>query len=263
MMSSMGYNLLIAEMMEWPLHDVIAEMEKSRFCWNVHHWLQQKLSFWQLPMYPGMKIWQNHIISILILWYIILMSCLTSCHHDGCRCPITNKCGAVWCQVIHNYFFDSTHDDHQMETFIALLALCVGNSLVTGEFPSQRPVKWSSDVFFDLHLNKRLSKQSIPWRFEMPSCSLWCHCNVLAYESHLIHALMQDCTYSIANAVELLQSYTKPSICPVVCALLCTEFRCFHPHKNIFQNLSSPIFEWLSPAQNGGEYAVVTSITAS
>ena len=43
-----------------------------------------------------------------------------------------------------------------METFSALLALCVGNSPVTGEFPSQRPVTRSFDVFFDLRLNKRL-----------------------------------------------------------------------------------------------------------
>ena len=45
-----------------------------------------------------------------------------------------------------------------METFSALLALCVGNSPVTGEFPSQRPVTLGFDVFFDLRLNKRLSK---------------------------------------------------------------------------------------------------------
>ena len=37
-----------------------------------------------------------------------------------------------------------------METFSTLLALCEGNSPVTGEFPSQRPVTWSFDVFFDL-----------------------------------------------------------------------------------------------------------------
>ena len=49
---------------------------------------------------------------------------------------------------------------HQMETFSALLALCARNSPVTGEFPSQRPVSWSFNVFFDLGLNKRLSKQS-------------------------------------------------------------------------------------------------------
>ena len=49
---------------------------------------------------------------------------------------------------------------HQMETFSALLTICAGNSPVPGEFPSQRPVTRSFDVFFNLHLNKRLSKQS-------------------------------------------------------------------------------------------------------
>ena len=68
---------------------------------------------------------------------------------------------------------------HQMETFSALLVLCVGNSPVTGEFPAQRPVMRSFDVFFDLRLNKRLSKQSRGWRFGTPSCSLWGHCNEL------------------------------------------------------------------------------------
>ena len=58
-----------------------------------------------------------------------------------------------------------------------LLALCAGNSPVTGEFPSQRPVTRSFDVFFDLCLNKRLSKQSRSWWFETPSHPLWRHCN--------------------------------------------------------------------------------------
>ena len=34
-----------------------------------------------------------------------------------------------------------------METFSALLAICVGNSPVPGEFPAQRPVTRSFDVF--------------------------------------------------------------------------------------------------------------------
>ena len=42
---------------------------------------------------------------------------------------------------------------HQMETFPALLAICAGNSPVTGEFPAQRPVTRSFDVFFDPCLN--------------------------------------------------------------------------------------------------------------
>ena len=66
---------------------------------------------------------------------------------------------------------------HNLETFSALLALCAGNSPVTGEFPAQRPVTRSFDVFFDLRLNKQLSKQSRGWWFETPSCSLWRHCN--------------------------------------------------------------------------------------
>ena len=49
---------------------------------------------------------------------------------------------------------------HQMETFSALLTLCAGYSPATSEFPSQRPVKQKFDVFFDMRLNKRLSKQS-------------------------------------------------------------------------------------------------------
>ena len=47
---------------------------------------------------------------------------------------------------------------HQMETFSALLAICAGNSPVTGVFPAQQPVTQSFGVFFDLRLNKRLSK---------------------------------------------------------------------------------------------------------
>ena len=45
-----------------------------------------------------------------------------------------------------------------METFSALLAICAKNSPVTGEFPTQRSVTRSFDIFFDLSVNKRLSK---------------------------------------------------------------------------------------------------------
>ena len=47
-----------------------------------------------------------------------------------------------------------------------------------GEFPTQRPVTRSFDVLFDLHLNKRLSKQPWGWWFETPSWSLWRQRNV-------------------------------------------------------------------------------------
>ena len=48
-----------------------------------------------------------------------------------------------------------------------------------GEFPTQRPVTQSFDVFFDLRLDQRLSKQSWGWWFETLSRPLWCHCNVV------------------------------------------------------------------------------------
>ena len=70
---------------------------------------------------------------------------------------------------------------HQMETFPVLLALCAGNSPVTGEFPAQRPVTRSFDVFFDLRPNKRVHKQSWGWWFETPSRSLWRHRNGMQY----------------------------------------------------------------------------------
>ena len=72
-------------------------------------------------------------------------------------------CHAWWC--------------HQMETFSALLAICAGNSPVPGEFPTQRPVTRSFDVYFDLRSDKRLSKQSWGWWFETLSHSLWRHRN--------------------------------------------------------------------------------------
>ena len=75
------------------------------------------------------------------------------------------------------------HDDViEWKYFSALLARCAGNSPVTGEFPSQRPVTRNFDVFFHQRLNKRLSEHSQSWWFETPSCSLWRHCNGMPRE---------------------------------------------------------------------------------
>ena len=61
--------------------------------------------------------------------------------------------------------------------------VCSGNSPVTGEFPAQMPVTRSFDVFFDLRLNKRLSKQAWGWWLETPSRPLCRHCNDLTFRS--------------------------------------------------------------------------------
>ena len=64
---------------------------------------------------------------------------------------------------------------HQMKTFSALLDLCAGNSPVPGEFPAQRPLRRSFDVFFEMRLDKRLCKQSRGWWFDTLSRRLWRH----------------------------------------------------------------------------------------
>ena len=90
----------------------------------------------------------------------------------------------VW-KYIAQYVYDKGLEDvgvllpwwrHLMETFSALL--------VPGEFPTQWPVTRRFDVFFDLLLNKRLSKQPRGWWFETPSWSLWRKCN--AYACHMM-----------------------------------------------------------------------------
>ena len=103
------------------------------------------------------------------LWSVFSDRIITNIGHEWNECTYT---------YIHT-ITDLSWWRHQMETFSALLALCAGNSLVTGEFPSQRPVTQSFDVFFDLRLNKRLTKQSWGWGFGTPWCSLWHHRNVL------------------------------------------------------------------------------------
>ena len=66
------------------------------------------------------------------------------------------------------------------QTFSALLAICAENSPVPGEFTAQRPVRRSFDVFFDLRLNKRLSKQWWGWWFETLLHPLWRHRNEIS-----------------------------------------------------------------------------------
>ena len=85
-----------------------------------------------------------------------------------------------------------------------------GISPVIGEFPSQRPVTRSFYVFFDLHLDKRLSKQSWDWSFETPSGSLWRQCNEKNYQkksSHLMRGIRPSVGQSETALLEILKSY--------------------------------------------------------
>ena len=94
---------------------------------------------------------------------------------------------------------------HQMETFSALLAICAGNSPVPGEFPTQRPVTRCFDVYFDLRLNKRLSKQSWGWWFERLPRPLWRHSNA-SHSTMFYMGIENDNTYSIKCSVTRRQN---------------------------------------------------------
>ena len=87
---------------------------------------------------------------------------------------------------------------HQMETFPPLPAICAGNSLASGEFPVQRPVTRSFDVFFDLCLNKWLRKQSWGWWFETLSRPLWRHCNGIRVIRSLQNLTRVSATFGIS-----------------------------------------------------------------
>ena len=127
--------------------------------------------------------------------------------------------------------------------------LC-GEFTSPGEFLVQRPVTRSFHVFFDLRLNKRLSKQPRGWWFETPSWSLWRHgngrkrfwCerqviadrvdliivinqnplnvaylqwwfivqNMAKFNWYQIDGLMQNCSISIANELEIQHVAQSP-----------------------------------------------------
>ena len=97
------------------------------------------------------------------LMFCLMLDCLNK--QSSCQwfttpwCPLWRHCSVI---SFHGYVFIYPFSSelhpwawwrHQMETFSALLAICAGNSLVTGEFPAQRPVTRSFDFFYDLCLN--------------------------------------------------------------------------------------------------------------
>ena len=124
------------------------------------------MAYWWVQVVERNIIVTHNTINNVYVWSVF--DVMTSWHGNTYRitCLWTGVCAALsWWR-------------HQMENFSALLALCTGNSPVTGEFPAQRSVKRNFEISFDLRLSKRLSKQSWGWWPETPSRSLWRHCSV-------------------------------------------------------------------------------------
>ena len=105
---------------------------------------------------------------------------------------------------------------HQMELLSALLALSVGNSPVTVEFISQRPVRRGIDIFFELLLKKkRLRKQLRSRWFKTPSRSQWRHCNVSTSicqtftTIHVVKRFVLICAYLLVNDIHPTFKYVQ------------------------------------------------------
>ena len=124
--------------------------------------------------------------------------------------------------------------------------LC-GEFIVPGEFPIQRPVTRNFNVFFDLRLNKRLSKQSWGWWFEMLSRPLWRHRNVSSLDALNFHRFPRFSSGTDQMIAKLLVIRAVP-ILPV--GILCEVLRwlvdlmlTFYL-KNVFDIYS--LFQWFS-----------------
>ena len=116
---------------------------------------------------------------------------------------------------------ESTWWRHQMETFSA--------------FPAQRPVTPSFDVLFDLHLNKRLSKQSWGWWFEMQSCPLRRQCNEMNLCFNHIHiwGFSSDCALVPRNDFNGIGRSCPPSAVNYHSNQDWYDFYKAHRHHNI------------------------------
>ena len=86
-----------------------------------------------------------------VIWQVII-GWGNACRLVSAKSSPARMLNSWWCQ--------------QIETFSTSLAICPWNSPVTGIFPTQMAVTRSFDVFFDLRLNKRLSKLE---------CGTWYH----------------------------------------------------------------------------------------
>ena len=73
--------------------------------------------------------------------------------------------------------------------------------------PHKRSVTRSFDVFFDLRLNKRLSKQWLGWWIETPSRSLWCYCNAIIPKSP--HPPCMLPSYVLSSPCTTQRKYTR------------------------------------------------------
>ena len=138
---------------------------------------------------------------LAIVIYIYIYIYIYICIFNNLYIHVTMQTNSWLMITSHNNMMTSSYGNIFRFTY----PLCYWNSPVTGEFPTQRSVTRSFDIFYDLLLNKRLSKQSWGWWFETPSRLLWRHCNEPAHtKKHVYLATMY-----ILNAILVIIQQTS------------------------------------------------------
>ena len=125
---------------------ITASLHENAFpinCWPVVGEIQRSLM--DFPhKWPVMRILD---VFLVVSLYNLLNNQSISRWFETPWRPLPNEIPSQMCVCTATNCFQYGAWRHQMEAFSALLALCAGNSLVTSEFPEQRPMTQSFDFF--------------------------------------------------------------------------------------------------------------------
>ena len=147
--------------------------------WMKMHWIRRNKFQWNCHWNSWLSIYEN------VIWTGLILG-LHPANERRCyferRISLAgrkSRVSPVW-KYVHHFVQASvcwcySWWRHQMKTLPRYWPIVRGIYLW---IPSQRPVRRSLGVSYDLHLNKRLCKQPRRRWFETPSRSLWCHCTV-------------------------------------------------------------------------------------
>ena len=122
------------------------------------------------------------------------------CRHHACRWPGTLGARPSACTVTtekldifsSKFPWLAINDDViKWKHFPCYWSFVQGIHQSSVNSPKKRPVMWSFDVFFDMHLN---SKRLRYWWFQTPSHLLWRHCNVchITFVDQMMSSKMSD-----------------------------------------------------------------------
>ena len=121
----------------------------------------------------GVTAYYRNYSKLIMLKKMICCFCMEMCHSRPCRFRDYSWHGDVikWKHFLCYWPFVRVIQGHQW-------------------IPLTKASNTNFVGFFDLRLNKRLSKQSWGWWFEMPSCSLWRHSNQSGTKPNLVAKIL-------------------------------------------------------------------------